>query len=99
MNEQDRKFKEIWELRQQKGRWHYGLVHGSVFGFAVFVILNLFKLKDQSLTEVYFSLSGLSQMAQMVGAGIVGYSTLKWWMNQSIYKKIIHREKYGDTMD
>ena len=80
-------------MRQQKGRWHYGLVNGSVFGLAVFVILNLLNLKDLPFTEVYLTASAISQMLTMVTAGIIGYSTIKWWMNKKIYNKIIEKEK------
>jgi hypothetical protein len=93
LNDQDKKFKETWEKRQIKGRWHYGLVNGSIFGFVVFVVINLFKLQDQSLSEVYFTAVALSQMLTMVLAGIIGYSTIKWWMNENIYKKIIDKER------
>ncbi len=96
MNNQDKKFKIVWEKRQQKGRWHYGLVNGSIFGFVVFIIINLFSLKDQALTDVYFTSAALSKMLTMVLAGIVGYSTIKWWMNENIYKKIIEKERSGN---
>ena len=95
MNEQDRKFKELWEKRQLQGRFQYGLVNGSFFGFMVFIIINLFSLKEKSFQDVYLTYDALSQMLTMVLAGIIGYSTLKWWMNQNIYNKIIEREKNG----
>ena len=92
MNDQDKKFKEMWEKRQQNGRWHYGLTRGSVFGFVVFVLINLYNLKDQTFAEVYTTPNAISQMLTMVLAGIVGYSTIKWWMNENIYKKIEEKE-------
>ncbi len=95
MNEQDRKFKELWEKRQLQGRFQYGLVNGSFFGFMVFIIINLFSLKEKSFQDVYLTYDALSQMLTMVLAGIIGYVTLKWWMNQKIYNKIIEREKNG----
>jgi prolipoprotein diacylglyceryltransferase len=95
MNDQDRKFKELWEKRKTKGRWKYGLVHGSAFGFLVFVVINLLNLKDQSISEVYFNNVALSQMLTMVLAGILGYSSVKWWMNEKIYKRIADKEESG----
>ena len=92
MHDQDKKFKESWEKVQSKGRIQYGLTHGSVFGFVVFILINLISLKDKSLSEVYFSEKALQQMAIMILAGIIGYATLKWWMNQNIYKKIVYKE-------
>ncbi|MBK9565330.1 MAG: hypothetical protein WAT22_14745 [Saprospiraceae bacterium] len=96
MNDQDKKFKEIWEKRQVQGRLRYGIVNGSLFGFMVFVIINLFSLKEKTFQDVYFTYPALSQLLTMVLAGIIGYSTLKWWMNQNIYKKIIDREKSNE---
>ena len=93
MNDQDKKFKISWENRQQKGKWNYGLVHGSLFGLMVFIIINLLSLKDQKLSDVYLTSAALSQMLTMILAGIVGYSTIKWWMNENNYKKIIEKEK------
>jgi hypothetical protein len=93
MHTQDKQFKETWERNLIKGRWHYGLTHGSIFGFVIFVIINLFDLKSQSISETYFTSRALYQMITMVFAGILGYSTIKWWMNQNIYKKIIEKEK------
>lgn len=91
MTDQDRKFKEAWEVRRQMGRWLYGLKHGSLFGLVVFLLINLYKLKDNTFTEVFFSVSALEQLTTMLLAGIVGYSSLKWWMNENIYKKIMGR--------
>ncbi len=92
MPDQDKKFKEFWEKTQNKGRWFYGLTHGTFFGFAVFIVINLFSLKSQSIQETFFTTSALIQMVTMVFAGFLGYSTIKWWMNQNIYKKILSKE-------
>ena len=97
MHEGDKKFKEQWEKTLNEGRIRYSLIHGSIFGFAVFVILNLWNLKDKSFSEVYFNTKALEQALTMILAGIVGYGTIKWWMNQSIYKKILQREKDGHS--
>jgi hypothetical protein len=92
MHDQDKKFKEFWEKTQKKGRWLYGLTHGTFFGFVVFIVINLFSLKSQSIQETFFTTGALIQMITMVFAGFLGYSTLKWWMNQNIYKKILLKE-------
>jgi hypothetical protein len=92
MHEGDKKFKEQWEKTLEGGRIRYALIHGSIFGFAVFVIVNLWSLKDQSFAEVFLSRRALDQAVAMVLAGILGYGTLKWWMNQNIYRKILQRE-------
>jgi hypothetical protein len=93
MHEQDQKFKKAWEKTQLKGRWHYGLTHGSIFGAVVFILLNLIKLKENNFIEVYFTVSALEQLLTMILAGILGYATIKWWMNQNIYRKIIDKER------
>ncbi|MBK8626232.1 MAG: hypothetical protein IPN86_11900 [Saprospiraceae bacterium] len=98
MHDQDKKFKEKWEKIQLKGRWLYGLTHGTIFGFAIFIIINLFRLKNESFFEVYLNQFALNQMFTMILAGIFGYATLKWWMNQNIYKKIVYREKNPSEM-
>lgn len=91
MTDQDRKFKEEWEKKRILGRWIYGLKHGSVFGFIVFLLINLYRLKDTSFSDVFFTAKALEQLSTMLLAGIVGYSTVKWWMNENIYKKIIDK--------
>lgn len=93
MHDQDQKFKKTWEKTQLKGRWHYGLTHGSIFGAVVFILLNLIKLKEKNFIDVYFTVPALEQLFTMILAGILGYATIKWWMNQNIYRKIIDKER------
>lgn len=94
MNDQDKKFKDQWEKTLLKGRVLYSLMHGSLFGFAIFILVNLFELKETKITDVYFTTKALEQMATMILAGILGYGTLKWWINQKLYNKIIEKEKH-----
>jgi prolipoprotein diacylglyceryltransferase len=98
MHDQDKKFKTQWEKTQLKGRWIYGLTHGSTFGFVVFILINLLRLKEESFNDIYLSQYAIKQMMTMIIAGILGYATLKWWMNQNIYKKIAFREKNPSEM-
>ena len=93
MNEGDLKFKNYWEKIKLQGRIRYALINGAIFGFGVFIVLNLFYLKDKSIAEVYFQRDSLDQMVTMVLAGILGYGTIKWWLNERIYKKILKREE------
>jgi hypothetical protein len=92
MHEGDKKFKAQWEKTRNDGRIRYALIHGSIFGLIVFVVINLWSLKDQSFQDVFLSRRALDQGMTMVLAGILGYGTIKWWMNENIYKKIISRE-------
>lgn len=89
MNAEDTKFKVQWEKTRSKGRIMYGLRNGSVFGFVMFLLINLFELKEHSFRETFLSQHAIYQMVYMVIAGIIGYSTIKWWMNENIHKKII----------
>ncbi len=92
MTDSDRKFKERWEGIKLKGRGFYAFTHGAGFGFLVFLIINLYYLKDKSFQEVFVNQRAMEQMLTMVFAGILGYGTVKWWMNEKIYKKIIDLE-------
>ena len=96
MNEQDKKFKEQWEKTIANGRIRYSLLHGSTFGFAIFILVNMFSLKEQSFKEIFFTSAAFEQMTFMVLAGILGYGTLKWWVNQKVYNKILDKEKSGN---
>lgn len=93
MHEGDLKFKTDWEKTRNGGRIRYALVHGSTFGIIIFLAINLWSLKDQSFQDVFMSRRALDQAVAMVLAGIVGYGTIKWWMNENIYKKILSREQ------
>lgn len=95
MHEQDRRFVERWERYRTNGKWLYGLKFGSVFGFIVFIIINLWSLKDQSFTNVFFTSIALKQLISMVLGGILGYSLIAWTMNEKTYEKIMNREKEG----
>jgi hypothetical protein len=95
ITEQDKKFKEDWEKRRQMGRWLYGLKHGSVFGFVVFLLIHAYQLTEHSFSQVFLNLKAAEQLTTMVLAGITGYSTLKWWMNENMYQKIM--EKSGES--
>ncbi|MBK6362327.1 MAG: hypothetical protein IPL63_08060 [Saprospiraceae bacterium] len=92
MNDSDKRFKERWDSIRNGGRIRYALVHGAGFGFAVFVIINLWYLNDKSFSEVYLNQRAFEQMLTMVFAGILGYGTIKWWMNEKIYRKIENNE-------
>lgn len=92
MTESDKKFKIRWERIKNKGRIRYALFHGATFGFFVFLIFNLWYLKDKSFDEVFIQRRALEQMLTMVLAGIVGFGTIKWWLNEKIYKKIVAHE-------
>ena len=37
-------------------------------------------------------IEAFEQMATMVLAGIIGYGSVKWWVNQKVYNKIIEKE-------
>jgi len=92
LTESDKKFKQDWENTMKKGRTYYGLVHGGTFGLVIFVLVNLFSLKDQSMMDVFWNFNALRQFLTMVLGGMVGYGTIKWWLNQRIYKKILEKE-------
>lgn len=91
ITEQDKKFREDWEKRRRMGRWLYGLKHGSLFGFVIFLLINAYQLTEHSFSEVFMNLKAAEQLSTMVLAGITGYSTLKWWMNENMYKKILEK--------
>ena len=55
----------------------------------------MFSLKEQSFKEIFFTSTAFEQMTFMVLAGILGYGTLKWWVNQKVYNKILDKEKSG----
>jgi len=93
MSDQDKKFKDQWDKTLAKGRIIYGLTHGSVFGFAIFILVNMFELKDESVQNVFFTRQAFEQIGTMILAGIIGYSTVKWWINQKVYNKILNKEK------
>ncbi|MBK9255345.1 MAG: hypothetical protein IPM42_07655 [Saprospiraceae bacterium] len=91
MHTSDQKFKDYWEKILLQGRWRYALINGSIFGFGIFIIINLFNLKDSSFSDVYLTRKALDQLATMILAGIIGYGSIKWWLNNNIYKKILKR--------
>ena len=93
MHKQDKKFKDQWDKVRTKGRLMYSITHGSVFGFVIFILINLFELKNEPIQNVFFTMQAMEQMITMVLAGIIGYGTLKWWINQNMYNKIIAEEK------
>ncbi len=55
MSDQDKKFKDQWDIIIAKGRIFYGLTQGSVFGFAIFILVNMFELKDESVQNVFLT--------------------------------------------
>ncbi|MFZ1704079.1 MAG: hypothetical protein WAT79_07010 [Saprospiraceae bacterium] len=92
MTPSDQKFKESWEKTRLKGRIQYALINGATFGFVVFLIFNLWYLKDLSFKEVFINYKAIEQMLTMTFAGILGYGTIKWWLNEKMYQKIIDLE-------
>lgn len=93
MHEHDKRFVEKWERQRKDGRWLYGLKYGPLFGSIVFVIINVWQLKDHSFEDVFLSTPALNQYVSMVLGGILGYSLIAWVMNEKTYEKIMDREK------
>ena len=93
MHDQDRKFVDRWERQRKGGRWIYGLTNGPVFGFVIFIILNIWNLSDQSFSEIFLSAQAFNQLISMILGGILGFSLIAWGMNERTYEKIMEREK------
>ncbi|KXK39037.1 MAG: hypothetical protein J5I52_09870 [Saprospiraceae bacterium] len=99
MHDVDKKFVHSWEKTRSKGRWIYGLTAGLPFGVFIFIIVNLLNLKNSSFAGVFLTQRAMVQLIEMLVFSVIGFATVKWWMNENTYKKIIDREQNPTEMD
>ncbi len=78
-------FIDKWTEIRKKGRYHYALKQGAIMAVLVFIVRNLFKLREMSFTEIVESLEIMDFIIVLIGA-IIGYATLMWWIYENQYK-------------
>ena len=63
--------------------------------FYVFIIVNIWKSQLNTVLMKFLSPAAFLNCWTMLIAGIIGYATIKWWLNERIYKKIQDKYKKG----
>ena len=79
MTDREAKFVAYWEATRKQGRLRYALLHGSIFGFLIFLFTFIFSFLDDSYDEMFV-------MPKVFGVVFEGGYT--WWMNTKKYIRL-----------
>lgn len=88
MTEKDAKFVAYWEVVMKRGRLRYALLHGSIFGFLIFLFTFIFSFFDGSLDEMFKMPKVVVSMLIFIVGGIIFEGGYTWWMNTKRYRRL-----------
>lgn len=88
MTDKDAKFIAYWQIVMQRGRWRYALLHGSIFGFLIFLFTFIFSFFDGSLNEIYRIPKVFGTILIFIIGGIIFEGGFTWWMNTKRYRRL-----------
>lgn len=88
MTEKDTRFVAYWETVMQRGRLRYAVLHGSIFGFLIFLFTFIFSFFDGSLDEMFKVPKIFGSLLIFVIGGILFEGGFTWWMNTKKYKRL-----------
>ncbi|MCC9165966.1 hypothetical protein [Pontibacter harenae] len=89
MNKLDQKFIEQWSKQEEKGMLRNVLSFGILWGAFTSIFSNLFRLRDNTLSEIYLSTDFLLRLAVFTIGGLL-LGANKWRKNQKRYRQLIN---------
>lgn len=88
MTEKETKFVAYWESTMQRGRWRYALLHGSIFGFLIFLFTFIFSFLDDSYDKMFVVPNVFVSILIFIIGGIIFEGGYTWWMNTKKYRRL-----------
>jgi len=87
MNLKEEKFIKRWSKTRKIGKIKYQLIFGGTWGLFTSVFIQLLKLENRGLTELYFSRDFLIQLGLFLILGIFGFGLTLWKVNEKKLEK------------
>jgi len=88
MTTKEAKFVAYWEATMKRGRLRYALLHGSIFGFLIFLFTFIFSFLDDSYDEMFVVPKVFGSLLIFIIGGIIFEGGYTWWMNTKKYKRL-----------
>lgn len=88
MTEKETKFVIYWEMVMQSGRLRYALLHGSIFGFLIFLFTFIFSLLVDSYDKMFAIPNVFVTLLIFIIGGIIFEGCYTWWMNMKKYRRL-----------
>jgi len=88
MKERDKIFVEKWVKTREKGKRSYLISVGSIYGILTLVITQLFKLDDNSFSELFLTQLFLVKLVIFLLIGIFGFALILWVLSEKKYRKL-----------
>lgn len=88
MTEKETKFVAYWEIVMHRGRLRYALLHGSIFGFLIFLFTFIFSLLDDSYDKMFAIPNIFATLLIFIIGGIIFEGGYTWFMNTKKYRRL-----------
>ncbi len=88
MKERDKIFVEKWAKTREMGKSSYLIRVGALYGILTLVITQLFKLDDNSFSELFLTQLFLVKLVIFLLIGIFGFALILWVLSEKKYRKL-----------
>lgn len=88
MTTKEAKFVAYWEAVMRRGRLLYAFLHGSIFGFLIFLFTFIFSFFDGSLNEMFGMPKIFITLLIFILGGVIFEGGYTWWMNTKKYRRL-----------
>ena len=88
MTDKEAKFVAYWEATMKQGRLRYALLHGSIFGFLIFLFTFIFSFLDDSYDEMFVMPKIFGVILIFILGGVIFEGGYTWWMNTKKHTRL-----------
>ena len=92
MKERDKKFIEKWSKTREKGKFNFMIKSGLLFGLFNVILMQLLKLYEMSLRELFLSKFFVVNLLIHMVIGVFVYGYLMWLFAEKKYRKLTSQE-------
>ena len=92
MKERDKKFIEKWSKTREKGKFNFMIRIGLLWGLFTVIFIQLLKLDEMSLRELFLSKFFVINLLIYMVIGIFGFGYVMWLFSERKYRKLNSQE-------
>ena len=92
MKERDKKFIEKWSKTREKGKFNFMIRIGLLWGLFTVIFIQLLKLDEMSLRELFLSKFFVINLLIYMVIGIFGFGYVMWLFSERKYHKLNSQE-------